>query len=75
MIILIIHTRDIILHIQQRIITAKAHEKFQPNWLKIFQEKVENVKKCINYAHHRYGTTKYGMLAWYYDNERFCKGT
>ena len=44
------HGRDTILHIQQRIIIKKAHVKFQPDWLKIFREKVKKVKKHTNHA-------------------------
>ena len=40
------HARYTILHIQWHIITTKAHNKFQPNLLKIFREKVEKVKKA-----------------------------
>ena len=43
---LIMHARYTILHIQWHIITTKAHNKFQPNWIKIFREKVEKVKKA-----------------------------
>ena len=47
---LIMHTRDTILHTQQKIIMIKAHVKFQPDWSKISQEKVKEAKKRINYA-------------------------
>ena len=44
------HTRGIILHIQHRIITTKAHELFQPDWLMIFQEKVKKARKKTYHA-------------------------
>ena len=47
---LIMHTRDTILHTQQKIIMIKAHVKFQPDWSKISQEKVKEAKKRINHA-------------------------
>ena len=49
------HTRDTMLHIQQSIIIKKTHVKFQPDWLRIFREKVKKVNKshelCINQAY------------------------
>ena len=41
------HARDTTLHILQRIITTKAHEKLQHDWLKIFLAKVEKMEKQI----------------------------
>ena len=39
------HARDIILHIQQHIITRKARVKIQPDWLKIFSRKSDQNEK------------------------------
>ena len=35
---LILHARDTILHVQQQFIMNKAHRKFQPDWLRIFEK-------------------------------------
>ena len=42
--------RDTNLHIEQRIITTKAHENSLPSWLKIFEKRVVKVKNPINNA-------------------------
>ena len=43
---LIMHARDTISYVQQHIIIKKGvNVKFQPNWFKIFKEKVKKVKK------------------------------
>ena len=41
------HVRDAILHIQQPIVIIKD-VKFQPDWIKIFGEKVKKWKKALN---------------------------
>ena len=43
------HVRDLV-HIQQRIIIAKAQVKFQPNWFIDFSSKGEESEKNIYYA-------------------------
>ena len=48
---LIMDARVTISNIQQHIIITKARVKFQPDWFKIFKEKVKKSHRlCINQA-------------------------